>query len=126
MEHNRFDYANDIVKPLKFFLSQAWSTSKGLKLAKSFGMGTKSQYFNNYEEAYKPKFEIRDADGNLIDYAFTNQTISPVKADSAKKDQELQITSHKQKLLMSVPVQKQVKVSNKSPISQSGGNYFKK
>jgi hypothetical protein len=42
MEHNKFDYMDDIIHPLKYFIKQSWMTEKGLKYAKLFGMGSKS------------------------------------------------------------------------------------
>jgi hypothetical protein len=54
MEHNRFDYIGDIIKPLRFFIKQTWQEESGLKYAKLFGVGSKSQYFNNFSALFKP------------------------------------------------------------------------
>ena len=73
MEHNRMDYINDIVRPLKYFLrthqfqmkpiknlmksplldeklskNVGYFDKKAIKFSKIFGIINKSQYYNNF------------------------------------------------------------------------------
>ena len=77
MEHNKFDYINDIIKPLKFFLKHhdintkrplvksifnqikltklvGYVDKRAMQYHKMFGIINKSQYYNNFEKKFIP------------------------------------------------------------------------
>lgn len=91
MEHNRIDYINDIIKPLRYFLKlhqihmKPQSTNpkiemlsdklvknfgyvdkKALKVAQFFNIVYKSQYFNNFEPKFIPDNSQFDKYGEQI------------------------------------------------------------
>ena len=90
MEHNKFDYINDIIKPLKFFLKhhnintkrQAKSKFNEIKLTKvvgyidkramqyhkMFDIINKSQYYNNFEKKFIPAMPEKDSKGEYLEY----------------------------------------------------------
>jgi len=86
MEHNRFDYNNDIIRPFKFFLRQSgvlaqalparfnknvgYLDKRAIELARSKHIENKSQYFNNFEGRFKPNFSYKSAGGELLNHSF--------------------------------------------------------
>lgn len=81
MEHNRIDYINDIIKPMRYFLklnqihmrpsktgtikntlldqkllkNLGYIDKKAVKAAKFLGISNKSQYYNNFEKMFTPQ-----------------------------------------------------------------------
>jgi hypothetical protein len=86
MEHNRFNYENDIIKPLKFFLKNhniqirtskvqperklmknvGFVDKKAIQAAKLTGAKIKSKYVNNFEDKFKPSIPHKDGKGMYI------------------------------------------------------------
>lgn len=86
MEHNKFNYENDIIKPLMFFLKNhniqirsnkvqlekklmknvGYIDKKALQSAKLTGAKVKSKYLNNFESKFKPSVPIKDDKGMYV------------------------------------------------------------
>ena len=81
MEHNRFDYINDILRPLKYFLrinkivknfkkvplseyqikllrQDGYCDKNDLLYLQYHGVISKSRYYNNHDVHFKPQFPI--------------------------------------------------------------------
>ena len=89
MEHNRFNYDTDIIKPLKYFLKThnirirpsksseiiniklfknvGYIDKKALKHAKLVGIKYKSLYLNNFQRKFLPFLPKKDANGNYLE-----------------------------------------------------------
>ena len=88
MEHNRFNYDADIIKPLKYFLKThnirirpsktqdldiklfknlGYVDKKALKHAKMVGVKYKSLYLNNFQAKFMPLMPKKDVNGNYKD-----------------------------------------------------------
>ena len=80
MEHNKFDYSADIIKPLKYFLRLHNITSSSDLTKRKVGYFDKrayknsiitgnynlSQYFNNFDKQYIPKVPELDDRKNYV------------------------------------------------------------
>ena len=81
MEHNRFDYINDILRPLKYFLrinkivknfkkvplseyqikllrQDGYCDKNDLCFFQHLGVVSKSRYYNNHDDNFKPELSI--------------------------------------------------------------------
>ena len=78
MQHNRFDYTNDLIKPIRYFLKHheidskyrkclsinplenklkkntGYIDKKAVNYAKMFGITNRSQYYNNFQSRFTP------------------------------------------------------------------------
>lgn len=73
MEHNKFDYSSDIVKPIRFFLDKhnilaskrkskfnGYFDKRAIKVSRLTGIENKSQYYNNYDNSFLPQMPKLD------------------------------------------------------------------
>lgn len=89
MEHNKFDYINDIIRPMKYFFrvnrilknyqkkqltdadivhmrSNGYADKKAIRFFLHLGIISKSQYFNNFNSVFKPQVPKKNAKGAYI------------------------------------------------------------
>lgn len=89
MEHNKFDYINDIIRPMKYFFRvnriiktfqkkiltegditqlrlNGYPDKKAIRFFLHLGVISKSQYFNNFIQSYKPDLPLKNSKGAYI------------------------------------------------------------
>ena len=95
MEHNKFDYTNDLIKPIRYFLKHheievkpkkrltmspldgklgdklkkntGYIDKKALNYAKMFGITNRSQYYNNFQQRFTPQMPSVNVNGEYTD-----------------------------------------------------------
>lgn len=95
MEHNKFDYINDIIRPMKYFFrvnriittkkkrtlgdadvedlrKEGYVDKKALRFYQHLGIASKSHYFNNFSLAFKPQMPKKSSKGVYLqeDYSW--------------------------------------------------------
>ena len=82
MEHNKFDYSNDIIQPIKYFL-QYHGLDRHILNSKdkpkryfdkrtitTNNLSSKSQYYTNFDEKLRPSLPEIDSNGNYLPFKF--------------------------------------------------------
>ena len=100
MEHNKFDYTNDIIRPLRFFLKQSkiayklskmdttkivrdagYTDHRAIMLEKQFKIINHSQFFNNFSSSHIPELPKLKDNGSYADVEFKRPEPSKKESD---------------------------------------------